>query len=271
MRWAERVLAYHRPRLMKRPGVVGFGLGLRDGAPLATIYTRAPSVNVPRELRRSGRCLPVEAVSFGRGLERQLRCGSSIGRTGPDSKGTLGCFATGPHGRTVAISAMHVMEDDEINPGEPPVAVSTPSRRDSVATQIIGQAVHGTQHGIDAVRIDLGPHVVPDYSLPDIGPVAGWRPTVYPADVGAVVRAYGATSGPLVGRITNPGITLPAYELEDAIVVSMPTAPGDSGAAIVDNQNLVLGFLVGRGIDMPADLRLFCPAGLVLRRLGCTL
>lgn len=270
-RWAERVLEHHRARLMKRPEVVGFGLGYRDGHPFATLYTRARSKDVPRTLRWKRRALPVELVVFGRGIDRQLGCGSSIGRTGPDSKGTLGCFATGPHGRPVALSAMHVMEDDALDPGDPPVVVSSPSRKDSTTMRVIGQAIHGTQHGIDAVRIDLAANVVPDYSLPGIGPIAGWRPTVYPADVGAVVRTFGATSGALVGRITNPGITLPSYELEDAIVVSMPTAPGDSGAAIVDNQNLVLGFLVGRGVDMPADLRLFCPAGLVLRRLGCTL
>lgn len=64
-----------------------------------------------------------------------------------------------------------------------------------------------------------------------------------------------------------PLVEMPGFNLDAAIVVrGFSSTEGDSGAALVDPENLVLGFLVGR---TTSGRRLFCPAGLVLTRLGC--
>jgi hypothetical protein len=57
------------------------------------------------------------------------------------------------------------------------------------------------------------------------------------------------------------------FGLDSAIVVrGMTTTDGDSGAALLDAQRFVLGFLVGTTSN---GLQIFCPAGLVLMRLNC--
>ena len=80
---------------------------------------------------------------------------------------------------------------------------------------------------------------------------------------------YGSTSGRQVGYIIEPSVSLPAFNLEAAIIVDIVSADGDSGSAIVDSENLVLGFLVGRMIWNGFPARVFSAAGLVLHTLGC--
>ncbi len=274
--WAKSLLEANEQRISALPGVVGYGLGLRDGAPVVTVYVEQmpkgrTKIALSRPLRSTKRSLDLEIVRFGKGLKRQLRASASLGESDLNSKGTLGTFARTASGHTVAITAMHVVSNtgSELDFDDEPLAVVSPSPRDGNLARVIGGAVKGTMRGIDAVRIDLGPDVSPDWTIPKIGPILGWRPTTFPGDHGIPVKAFGAQSGRMLGHIRNPKITLPKYDLVHAIVVEMDTAPGDSGCALVDNQNLVLGFLVGHGRGMPENLRLFCAAGPVLRFLKC--
>jgi hypothetical protein len=123
---------------------------------------------------------------------------------------------------------------------------------------------------VDAARVDLAPDVEVNWNTPAF-PITGWRRLHWPGDHTTRVKLFGARSGFLLGQIHNANVSMPQYDLDDAIVVSIPTDRGDSGAAIVDDEGLVLGFLVGRGSDMPDDLRIFCPASLVLRALNCVI
>jgi hypothetical protein len=276
-RWAQALLARHAARLAATPAVAGYGLAVRAGRPIAQIYVREPlrgpqlaALSAP--LRGGARALEVEVVRFGPRVARQLGGSASIGTARRRTKGTLGAFAYTADGRPCAITAMHVVAPGargDLAASATSDPVLTPSPRDGSAQRAIGRAARGTLRGVDAARIDLAPGVVPNWTLPSIGPILGWRPTTFPGDHLATVRAYGAQSGLLVGRIMNPMITLPAYDLVHAIVVEIDTAPGDSGCAIVDSQNLVLGFLVGHGRDQPASQRLFCAAGPVLEYLEC--
>ena len=83
------------------------------------------------------------------------------------------------------------------------------------------------------------------------------------------VRLFGAVSGLQTGILMNPAVSIPAESLEAAILVDIETQGGDSGCALVDPENLVLGFLVGRGSSALNRLAVFTPASLVLSRLGC--
>jgi hypothetical protein len=166
--------------------------------------------------------------------------------------------------RSIGITARHVAGASRL-----PVPFVVPSLRDAEQVDILGDVVRGTRRGVDAARIDIAASVKVLNFLPAIGPIRGWRPVVFPGDAGTAVRLYGATSGYLEGQIVNPSIDLPQHDLRNAIIARIPTRGGDSGAAIVDRSNLVLGFLVGLGSDMPRDLRIFSPASSVLQVLGC--
>ena len=66
-------------------------------------------------------------------------------------------------------------------------------------------------------------------------------------------------------------MALPSENLEHAILVDIQTADGDSGSAIVDSENFVLGLLVGE-IDIEGIvLRVFSPISLVLDILRCNI
>jgi hypothetical protein len=79
---------------------------------------------------------------------------------------------------------------------------------------------------------------------------------------------FGAQSRLVAGQIRNPSVDLPSENLADAILVNIPSVKGDSGAALVDSDNLVLGILVGR-FNGPEGGAVFSPIGPVLDALGC--
>jgi hypothetical protein len=122
---------------------------------------------------------------------------------------------------------------------------------------------------VDAAKISVLDAANALFAFPRIGPIRGWRPVVYPGDEGTFVRMYGATSKYQTGHIVTTSTDMPGDDLAEAIVVSIHSEEGDSGAAIVDRENLVLGFLVGRNTSTADHLRIFCPASPVLDRLSC--
>jgi hypothetical protein len=279
--WAESLLEARREKLMAYPGVIGCGLGfrLRRGKP-----TERPCITVlverklaeeelrsgghrrlPRTVRSRHQRLQVDVVEMGE-VRRQLSGGASIGPILAQATltGTLGAFATDlDHGDTVALTAMHVtgLQDFPVtgcdcpsfcSPGPPP------------AGPAFGTLRQGTMTGIDAAKIALSTQQPAVTELPTIGEIQGWRPTAFPGDQGTVVRLFGAVSGFQQGFIVNPAVAMPSAQLDSAILANINTQAGDSGCALVDEDNLLLGFLVGQG-----TLRVFTPASLVLPRLRC--
>jgi len=193
--------------------------------------------------------------------------GSSVGPHDPEERGTIGTFATGKDARTYAITAMHVSEIDELTPDDPSIPFYVPSRMDAPNASVFGQMTEGTSTGVDAGKIRLDKANQALYFINQIGPLKGWRPVVDPADRGIPVRLSGSTSGLQAGTIVSPNVSMPALNLESAIVVQIQAAPGDSGAPLVDGSNLLLGTLVGGGEG--TNINVFSPIGLVLNRLGC--
>src|SRR5687767_1779176 len=143
----------------------------------------------------------------------------------------------------------------------------------SGATDALGEIVFGTTTGIDAAKIKLDDPADADNVIPGIGTIAGWRPVTIPGDNNASVRMFGAMTNKVSrGVIIHPSVSLPSFGLDNAILADIPTLNGDSGAALIDANNHVLGFLVGEasGVDDNfASLRVFTPAGDVLNVLDC--
>jgi hypothetical protein len=224
---------------------------------------------LPRIVKEGKRRVRIDVVEIGE-LKRHAFGGDSIGPENGAYTGTLGARAEDQEGQgPVAITAMHVSGASEHAGAGAGVVFTSPSRREDSSSPPFGVLTMGTMTGIDAAKIkpfepgSLEPRIL------GIGRVSGWRPLVVPVDEGTSVRMYGAASGFQVGSIVHPFVALPEYNLDAAILVKIFSEEGDSGAALVDPQNLILGFLVGEAGSSHDHLRVFTPAGLVLKRLAC--
>ena len=270
------------PELLASRNVLGHGVSLRRRDGLATDersltvfvrrkmspaeLARAGETLLPKRLGSGKRSVRVDVVELGR-LVRQSTGGDSIG---PDSRlrGTLGSFAIDSLTlETVAVTAMHVTGQRRDIPrnGVSSVPMHQPSLRDDPAAPVFGAAVRGTLSGVDACKIALTDPASLDDRIKGIGRIRGWRPVLIPGDKGTAVRLFGIVSGLISGFIEHPLVSLPQFDLDNAILADIPTHKGDSGAALVDSDGFVLGYLVGQA----GPLRVFSPAGSVFRTLGC--
>ncbi len=228
--WAQRLVERRRHSLLRIPGVVGVGLGFKQtngldtGQPCVTVFVRRKvpeealarvgSPAIPRSLREGKRRLPVDVIALGC-LRRHthLTAGTSLGPreyAGRKRQGTLGAYARLPNGNAVGITAMHVTWYREYawQPGDPIEPMLHPSPLISGAPRRVGRLLRGTRHGIDAATFLTEPPTEPWNVLEGIGPIRGWRPTVYPGDKGTPVRMVGAVSGYRRGILDHPAVIL---------------------------------------------------------------
>ncbi len=276
---ARRALEKHRRRLERYDEVVGYGLGYRrhggEEVDEKCVLVLVPKKLPPSQLRKRGRKLlpetlsvrqqkavPVDVIEVGK-LERQVLAGTSIGpRRKPQIKGTIGSFAVDlSTGTDVALTAMHVR-----GPGG---VFTAPSLRDDAHAADVGRFLDGTMHGVDAAKVSVEPPATVDPRFPEIGLIRGWRPLTFPGDRGTRVHMFGAASGRQTGFIIEATVSIPSENLDAAILVDIESAEGDSGGAIVDDENLVLGLLAGQMNWDGFPVRVFSPMSSVLRALGC--
>lgn len=280
--WARELMEERRAKLLAIPGVVGLGLGFRlqggapTGEPCLTVYVRrklapadlaaAGARRIPRTVRSGKRRLPVDIVELGE-IRRQVSAGDSLGPLDGGERGTLGVLATDlDNNDTVALTAMHVtpLQQFPVGGTAAPRFVSPIPGGSQFAT-----LRQGTMSGIDAAKLALDVQQPAVSELPTIGKIRGWRPITYPGDQGTTVKMFGAVSGFQSGYIVNPVASIPSESLDAAILVNIFTQGGDSGAALVDHEGLLLGFLVGEGGPALSNLRVFTPASLVFSTLRC--
>lgn len=284
--WAQELLELRRERLLSIRGVVGCGLGFKfeageeTGEPCITVYVarklrpetldKRGITRIPSFVRSEGKRLSVDVVELGR-LKRHALGGASFGPELNPSRGTLGCFAIDTAtSELLGLTAMHVSGFKEFNAaGSAPVFFTIPSRLENDNAPRAGLLRRGTMSGVDAAKVALLPGQKATPEIEGIGKIRGWRPTTFPGDRHIVVRMFGARSKLQHGVLVNPAISLPDDQLDVAILVDIASVEGDSGAALVDPENFVLGFLVGAGGSRLNDLRVFTPASLVLNRLQC--
>jgi hypothetical protein len=284
---AHELLEARREKLLAIPGVIGCGLGGRHrggvhtGEPCITVYVRkklspeemkAQGIpSIPKTVRIGNYRMPVDVLELG-DLKRQIDAGASLSPLPPVQpfQGTLGVFARDldHDDETVALTAMHVTGLRQFpDPISSAPSFCSPSLPTGGAT--FGKLRQGTMTGIDAAKLELAAPRNAVSILPTIGQVRGWRPTTFPGDQGVEVRLFGAVSRFQSGFIVSPAVSLPSESLDSAILANINTAAGDSGCALVDADNLLLGFLVGQGTSELSNLRVFTPASLVLSRLRC--
>jgi hypothetical protein len=273
----NRILAEHQADLVKRPGVVGVGLGyrhrggIRQDERTVTIYVEkkiaSTALNdrlaLPTTLRtRSGGTVGVDVVEFG-AFERTAFGGSSLGQAGAGGWGTLGVFAVDIATEApVALTAKHVVGANA--PRGQSMYAPWPRQPDSV---LIGKYLRGTMDEIDAAAIAVAdPNIVSDI-IPGIGRVNGARSVLDSDLMNPVVWMYGAYSKYCLGEIQTIHSPLPEHNLVDTIIVRINADSGDSGSVLLDSTNMVLGILVGKGKS--TGLHVFSPIDRVLDKLDC--
>lgn len=123
---------------------------------------------------------------------------------------------------------------------------------------------HGLDATSDALRaatVLMGRLVTGEpVDVPGLGVLRGWRPVIFPSDVGVAVRLAGLVSGLQHGVLAHPHACLPGWGFDGALLAHVHSVPGDSGSVLVDPENLVLGFLVGRATSPHVALRVARPA-----------
>jgi hypothetical protein len=284
--YADAILKAREKTLSSIEGVVGFGLGhvikggKPTGEPCITVFVdrklerrnlgEAQRKSVPRSLSYRGRRVRVDVVELGN-IELKAFVGASLGPTDVQSEGTIGAFACDNQTKKmVAITAMHVSGISVFPNGGPAVEFSVPSLMQTPSVRRLGVMTFGTRVGADAAKIELDNAADADQEIPWIGAVNGWRPVTIPGDENLAVRMFGAESGLIRGAIVYPSVRISEASLFDAIIADIPAVNGDSGAALVDAENHVLGFLVGGATSGPnAGFQIFCSAAAVVNLLDC--
>lgn len=281
-------LVYHWRRLKEYPNVVGFGAGFRFSDGLRTDercasilvsrkvskqqLSRGKSDCLPKTLRRGGYSVSVDVFEVG---DFELYAGPSsciAPQADPGRSSTLGVFATDNDGSgSLALTALHAAgEDLQVYPpdggGGQPIAFVT---EDGDAQTLLGELLRGTRrNGIDAAAIKLADGQQPSRFLPGVGEVKNWRVLSKDVDAGIPVTLCGAESGePVHGVIDNPCVYVPEHNLGPAIQVSIAAQAGDSGGALVDRDNFLLGLLVGGG----TKTQYFSPMANIFNELSCDL
>jgi len=275
---ANSALERNRQQLRQAHGVVGSGIGFRvkDGIetdePCVVVFVR--NKKSPRLLEKKGYTPIPKQLSHGKTTVATdvMRLGRSVPHPGPGSIGpangrafgTIGVLGVDDAtGAPVAVTAMHVSGLASFGPTT--VASGIPFAMPDTATEN-GRLVLGTTTDIDAAKVVLED---PGSILPPL-PVAGVRQVSN--DVNSIVHLFGAVSGSQSGVVKYVNVDVADRGLVQALLVDIQTANGDSGSGLLDESNFLLGFLFGLApADIADGLRIFCPADLVMRTLGCSI
>lgn len=222
--WARRILGSRAPRLRAFPGVIGYALGTRERGGVRT-GDACLTVYVRRKLDAS----ELRARAW-RALPGKVGTGARSIGVDVVELGDLERHAASP------VPVLEGLLDERS-----PSALRPDSSRLAVAVMS---------------RLASGESV----AVPGLGLLRAWRPLVFPGDAGVAVRLAGLSSGLQYGVLASPLAHLPGWGLDPALLAHVHSAPGDSGSVLVDSDDLVLGFLVGRAMSAGGSLRVFRPA-----------
>ena len=171
--------------------------------------------------------------------------------------GTLGLIVRG-QGRDLALSNFHVLYSDD-GQGKQGDSVTQPgtldfgSCRGAFSTQI-GTIVNGVLQGAPAADgVDAATSTIDTTSAAKYIVNIGWADGSAAPKLNSTVRKAGRTSGLMQGTVTNIAYTLSldygAYgkrEMRNQIRVEPAISQsGDSGSALVDENNRVVGLIIG--------------------------
>jgi hypothetical protein len=274
----HRALRAEREMLCRISGVIGTGIGHRRRG-MARTSERTVVAYVrrkmdPDELARSGgRVVPktlrsgqteiaTDVVELGE-FRPQMDAGGTLGPQAGGTRGTLGVFGEEKGtGRPVGFTANHVTGRPGPFPPGDPLTLCAP-----FGGPVLGELLRGRDAPVDAAAVAVVPPAAASRRIAGIGEIRGRRP-VTSGDIDGDVRMFGAKSRLVPGALRDPAAEIDGLNVRPAILVEMSTQDGDSGAALVDDSQIVLGLLAGR-FEGSDGLAVFSPIISVLRELGC--
>ena len=267
-----------RAELMRFPGVTEVGVGVKEknnrltGETVFRVYVvekrpaaaLAPDAMIPTTVLG----VPTDVVVQGIPEEtddddkyRPLQGGIQIGNDTTTEVGTLGCIAQlNTDGSVVILGNQHVMLSGNAGNGEmigQPTISCCCCCKGNIVADVVDSAYDGlVDCAIARVRGETGF----TNEVQDIGPIFGSASpnlagtTVTPNQA---VRKRGRTTGLTTGTVSNPSIATPAnpaknvpartnqIEITPDAGVEWFQFDGDSGAVLVDEENLVVGLMWG--------------------------
>ena len=254
------VLRRHQAALLKRPGVVGVGLGLmvKNGKRTRDVglrvLVRSPDVALPEEMEG----VPIQAVVVGNvrangtARVRPLEGGLSFSQAGVGSYGTMGAVVADAAGSAMALTSFHVLA--------PACALSTSANVYQPATfdggsEVVGSVARWYFHpgsagatGIDAAVARIPAEVPINFTIEDYGAITG----LASAALGETISKVGRTTNQTFGVVTNLSTTIAlAFDFGNKtffnqveVTVTSPSteiaASGDSGAVWVNSSGKVV-------------------------------
>ncbi len=276
-------------------GVTGIGIAPRitDGAQTGELAIcvrvrakRALSCTaaawIPPTLRLPGipGAVPVDVVECGPLRLQSAVAGDAISEAGRAEWGTLGCLveASGAlAGKLLVLTCSHVL------PGAKGTSVEWlgfPGRDDALrlvlgklAARSALRPATATERYPNLYEVSLASvaQLTIAGDIRTIGPPTALRAS--PVAVGDPLRLWGARSGLCTGRVTaldqSHVLDVDGVEhgFQGLVLHDTPTADGDSGAAVLDAQNRVVGLHMGR----VAGAAVMMPIGPIARRYGLRL
>ena len=237
---------------------------------------------IPPTLRLPGiaGAVPLDVVECGPLQLQNAVVGDAISEFGRVPWGTLGCLVEAGGalaGRLLVLTCSHVLPGAK---GSPVEWLGFPGR-DDAARVVLGRLEErtvlrpatATERYPNLYEVSLA--AVSDLAIDDdlrtIGPPSALR--VSPVAVGDRVRLWGARSGLCEGRVTavdqSHMLDIDGIEhgFQKLVLYDAPTKDGDSGAAVLDTQNRVVGLHMGR----VAGAAVMMPIGPIVRRYSLRL
>lgn len=274
----HRALRAHREGLRRIPGVIGTGMGYRRRGGVRTdertvvAYVRRKldpdelagrgGKPVPRAVRAGKAEVATDVVELGE-YRPHIDAGCSLGPQAGNIRGTLGVFGHDrATGEPVGFTANHVTGREGRFPPGDPLTLCAP-----FGGAVLGELLRGCDTPVDAAAVRVISPAAASRRISGIGEIHGRR-VVTSGDIGGDVRMFGANSGQVPGALHDPAAEIDGLNVRPAILVEMSTLDGDSGAALVDGSQIVLGLLAGR-FEGPGGLAVFSPIIRVLQELDC--
>jgi hypothetical protein len=157
--------------------------------------------------------------------------GASIGSVTIGNAGTLCCFVKDNAGKRYLVTARHIAGEVGTKMVSPALLEKANSEEIGTVAKIVGSIA------LVEITSDKATN----------GTIAGLAEDV---QVGAVVTMAGRTTKSATGKVTDKNATINIYDelepLKDLIVTEGISAPGDSGAPVLDESKKLVGLLIAR-------------------------
>ena len=234
-----------------------------------TVNSGRRSHEIPTDVIEAGPLSFLNASCF---PSRPMRPGNCVGAAGTATEGTAGAIVTDGVGNRFILSNAHVL--DPLGKGGPDGSFTDKILQPSGDGGLIAllerttPLVTGNILLADAAIARCGDNSDVDPVITDLGVINGLADPI----IGTTVRKNGQMTGLSSGTIRHTNGTQPlngtALVFGEVFYADLGAQHGDSGAAILDDNNNIVGLLFAVMTTDEGDLTVCCTIGEVIGALG---